>query len=451
MRDIILRNVEKLEPEIINAISKSISYESVLDEDNVVSGMPFGKNIDDCLNNMLDLCKSLGFKTYKDTDGYYGYADIGDGEELVGVLGHLDVVPAGDIETWNTKPFEATVIDDKLYGRGAQDDKGPTIACLYAVKALLDSGVKLNKRIRFIFGTDEETLWRGIARYKENNEEIPSMGIAPDSEFFCINAEKGLLQATLTCEKSSDLILKAGNAFNSVPDKATYEGGRGDLSNLRNVLTGLGYKYTEEDNKICVLGKGVHSAHSDEGVNAISRLSITLRKIGYKSNAIKFIADVIGEDANANKIVKNCLDVSGKLTFNIGKIDLNKDQETIYVDIRIPVTYKKEDVVNPLIEKAKEYNLEYNEFDWLASSYVPAEHFLIKTLKDVYEKETGLEAIPESSGGATYARAIDNCVAYGMVFPHSEKTEHQANEYITLDDLRNATKLYAISLYELCK
>lgn len=451
MKDIIFENVEKLELEMIEAISKSVSYESVLDEDNSMPGAPFGKKIDDCLNNMLELCESLGFKTYKDVDGYYGYADIGEGDELVGILGHLDVVPAGDLETWNTNPFEATIIDNKIYGRGTQDDKGPTISCIFAVKALLNSGVKLNKRIRFIFGTDEENLWRGINRYRENNEEIPTMGIAPDSEFFCINAEKGLLQALLTCKKSSDLILKAGNAFNSVPDKAVYEGEKGDISNLKITLNKLGYEYIEEEDKICVLGKGVHSAHSDEGINAISRLAIALRKIGYKSNAIKFIADIIGEDANANNILANCEDVSGKLTFNIGKIDLNEDEEVISVDIRIPVTYKKEDVVNPLIEKAREYGLEYTEYDWLASSYVPAEHFLIKTLKKVYEQETGFEAIPESSGGATYARAIDNCVAYGMVFPDSEKTEHQANEYITLEDLRKATKLYAISLYELCK
>lgn len=451
MKNIIFKNIEELEPKMLKAISNSISYASVLDEENAMPGAPFGKEINECLDNMLELCENLGFETYKDIEGYYGYADIGSGDELVGILGHLDVVPAGDLETWKTNPFEATIIDNKIYGRGTQDDKGPVIACLFAVKALLDSGIKLNKRIRFIFGTDEENLWRCVNRYKENKEEIPSMGIAPDSEFFCINAEKGLLQALLTCKKSSDLILKAGNAFNSVPDKAIYEGGKEDISILKRVLDNLEYEYIEEKNKVCVLGKGVHSAHSDEGINAISRLAIALRKIGYKSNAIKFIADIIGEDANANGIIPNCKDVSGKLTFNIGRLDINQEEEIVSIDIRIPVTYKKEDVVNPLIKKAKEYGLEYVEYDWLDSSYVPAEHFLIKTLKKVYEQETGLEAIPESSGGATYARAIDNCVAYGMVFPHSEKTEHQANEYITLDDLRNATKLYAISLYELCK
>ena len=451
MRNIILNNVEKLEAQMIEAIKTSVSFKSVLDEENAVEGAPFGKEINDCLDSMLSLCKELGFNVYKDKEGYYGYAEIGQGEELVGVLGHLDVVPAGDLKAWNTNPFEATVVDGKLYGRGTQDDKGAMISCLFAVKALIDSGVELNKRIRFIFGTDEENLWRDIARYKENNEEIPSMGITPDNEFFCINAEKGLLKATLKCKKSSDLILKAGNAFNSVPDKAIYECGTCDLNNLKYMLEKLKYEYVLEGNKICVIGKSVHSANSDEGINAISRLAIALRKIGYKSNAIKFIADVIGEDANANNILANCEDMSGKLTFNIGKIDLNTEEEIISIDIRIPVTYKKEDIVNPLVKMAERYGLKYEEFSWLDSSYVPAEHFLIQTLKEVYERETGEIAVPKSAGGATYARAFDNCVAYGMVFPHADKTEHKANECIALEDLRKATELYAISLYELTK
>ncbi len=448
-KEVIKEKVDELIPELINSIKEAVSYASVNDETD--SNYVFGKNIDDCLKSTLNLCKSLGFKTFYDKDGYYGYAEIGEGKELVGVLGHLDVVPEGDLDSWTYPPYELTIVDDKLYGRGTQDDKGPTIACIYAVKALLDSGVKFNKRIRFIFGTDEETLWRGINKYKENGEEIPSMGITPDSKFFCINAEKGLLQATLTCKSSPDLVLSAGNAFNSVPDKAIFTGTPEEISSLKNILDTLNFKYTLDGNSICTIGKGVHSADSDKGINAISRLAIALDKMGCTSNSIKFIANAIGEDATVQSIIPKCEDVSGNLTVNIGKLDLNKDIETISLDIRIPVTYKKEDIVNPLKEKASEYGLEYNEFDWLDSIYVPADHFLIKTLKEVYDEETGYNGIPESSGGATYARAMNNCVAFGMVFPTSEKTEHQPNEYITMDDLVKATEIYALALYKLVR
>lgn len=448
-KDFIKSKVNDLIPDLINSLKEVVSYRSVIDE--TASEYPFGKEIDDCLKSTLNICSNLGFRTYYDKDGHYGYAEIGEGDELIGVLGHLDVVPEGDLAAWTHPPYELTIVDNKLYGRGTQDDKGPTLSCIYAIKALLDSEVKLNKRIRVIFGTDEENLWRGITRYKNNGEEIPAMGITPDSKFFCINSEKGLLQATLTCRNTTDLLISAGNAFNSVPDKAVYTGTTKELSALKETLNNLNFKYEVKDNSICVFGKSVHSASSEDGINAIARLSIALNQLGYNSNSIKFIADVIGEDVALSKFLPNCEDISGRLTVNIGKIELSKDKETICLDIRIPVTITKDKIVDVIKAKGEEYGLTYEEYDWLASSYVPADHFLIKTLKEVYEEETGLEAVPEASGGATYARAIDNCVAFGMVFPDSAKTEHQPNEYISMSDLVKATEIYALALYKLAK
>lgn len=83
--------------------------------------------------------------------------------------------------------------DGKAYGRGVQDDKGPTLTAVYAVKALLDEGFTPNYRLRFIFGTDEENLWRGIKVYMEK-EEKPDFGFTPDSIFPLIHAEKGVLE-----------------------------------------------------------------------------------------------------------------------------------------------------------------------------------------------------------------------------------------------------------------
>lgn len=448
-KDLIKSKVNDLIPELVNSIKEVVSYRSVIDESS--SAFPFGKAIDDCLKSTLNICSSLGFRTYCDKDGYYGYAEVGEGKELIGVLGHLDVVPEGDLSAWTHPPYQLTVVDNKLYGRGTQDDKGPTLSCIYAIKALLDSGAKLTKRIRVIFGTDEENLWRGITRYKENGEEIPSMGITPDSKFFCINSEKGLLQVKLTCKNNSDLVLDAGNAFNSVPDKAVYTHPFEKSDSLKEALDSLNFKYELKNNRICVLGKGVHSASSAKGINAISRLSIALNMLGCKSNAINFIANIIGEDVSLSKFLPECEDVSGKLTVNIGKLEITPSTETIYLDIRIPVTCKKDYIVDFLKGTALAYGLEYEEYDWLAPSYVPTDHFLIETLKEVYEEETGLKAIPEASGGATYSRAIDNCVAFGMVFPNSAKTEHQPDEYITMEDLTKATEIYALALYKLAK
>ena len=125
--------------------------------------MPFGQSILEVLKECLTLFQEEGFETFIDPEGFYRYAEIGEGEEIFGVLCHLDVVPAGDVSLWHTPPFEGIVENETIYGRGVQDNKGPTNAALYAVKAILDVGLTLNKKIRFIFGTDEENLWRCMA------------------------------------------------------------------------------------------------------------------------------------------------------------------------------------------------------------------------------------------------------------------------------------------------
>lgn len=443
----IKERVIELENEIVSSIQESVKIPSVMGE--ATKDYPFGEEIDKSLRQTLKLCEELGFRTvYK--DGYYGYAEIGQGEELIGILGHLDVVPEGKLESWIHPPYEGVIDGGKLYGRGTQDDKGPTIACIYAVKALIDLGIDFNKRVRFIFGTDEENLWRDIAKYKENNEEIPNYGFTPDSKFPMINAEKGLLQVYLSSTNTSNIELSCGGALNSVPDRAMYNGEK--IEELKAELDKLGFEYECEKNDVYVKGKSVHSAVSDTGINAISRLCIALNNIGKTTSVIEFIAKVIGEDANANNIVKDCMDdVSGKLTFNIGKLEINEDIQKVGIDIRIPVTYKKEDVLDSLKRICEEYNLEYKEHDWLASIYVEADNFLVKSLRKVFEQETGLDSTPLSSGGATFARALDNCVAFGCVFPGKPKTEHQANEYIEVADIMKATQIYALSVYELLK
>lgn len=439
-------SVENIKDNLIESIQEIIKIPSVISDST--DKFPFGENIDNALTKTLELCESLGFKTYY-KDGYYGYAEIGQGDEMLGILGHLDVVPEGEINDWKYDPYGAIIEDNKLYGRGTQDDKGPTIAAIYAVKALMNLDVKFNKRIRFIFGTDEENLWGGISKYVEH-EEIPSYGFTPDSVFPMINAEKGLLQANIKCSNSSDIKLNGGNAYNAVPDRITYSGD--NLDALSKELDNLNFEYTSDTNSLTVTGKSSHACNPHYGINAISRLCIALNNIGVKSNTIEFIANIIGETYNGDNILPNCEDeASGKLTLNLGKINIDENIEQIGLDIRIPVTVEKEKIVNALKEKLSKYNLEYEEYDYLESIYIPADHFLIKTLQKVYEEETGLDSTPLSSGGATYARAIDNCVAFGAVFPNRPKVEHQANEYIEIEDLIKSTKIYAKAVYELTK
>ena len=431
--------------DMVESIKAAVRINSVMDEKTATEKMPFGKGVDDAIRKALEIAKSLGFKTvYK--DGYYGYAEVGDGEELIGILGHIDVVPVGDESKWKFPPFSATEEDGYIYGRGTQDDKGPTIAAMYAVKALLDAGVKFEKRVRFIIGGDEENLWRCIAKYTENGEEIPSMGFTPDSSFPVTNAEKSLVQFYLRGKGSKEISLNISGALNAVPGVANYTGKLADK--LVEKLDELKFDYEKNDESVTVIGKRVHSASADKGVNAIERLCKALYEIGVKEDVVRFVAEL--SDSVGSKILPNCIDdVSGTLTLNLGELIINENKSVLGYDSRIPVKYTIEDLENAVKEKAANYGLEFEEFDRLKSLYIPADSELIKTLVSVYEQETGLEGTPMSSGGATYAKALDNCVAFGAMFPFDEKTEHQENERVDIKNMIKATEIYALAIYRL--
>lgn len=436
---------EMYKKELIIDLKKLISIPSVLDESD--NKFPFGENINKVLEEMLAISERLGFKTFYNE--YYGYAEIGNGDELIGVLGHLDVVPAGDLDKWDTDPFEATIKDGKLYGRGTQDDKGPTLAAMYGVKALIDENITFNKRVRFIFGLDEENLWRSIDKYLEN-EDKPDYGFTPDSIFPIINAEKGLLQAKITLNEKSPINLIAGNAFNAVPDKAIYTGDK--KVEVMEALDSLNYEYHNTNHGIEVIGVGSHAAKPSEGINAITRLIKALVKVGYTSKGIEMINEVFHEMLAGEGFIDNCSDeVSGSLTVNLGKIVFDESMQMIGLDIRIPVTFDKEEVVNHLKSTIEFYGFKYEEYDYLKAIYIPEDNFMVQKLKEVFEKETGLDSTPLSSGGATYARAIDNCVAYGALFPGDEKVEHKANEYIKIENLYKCVDIYSKTIEALLK
>ncbi len=427
------------------ALSDLVRIPSVCDEG--AGGYPFGAAVDQALCKALQIAGDLGFRTHYGDGGYYGFAELGEGAEMVGILGHLDVVPPGNRADWTHDPFDPVETGGMLFGRGTQDDKGPTLAALFAARALMDAGAVLRRRVRFIFGTDEETLWRCINRYKQN-EELPAMGFSPDARFPLIFAEKGLLQLHLTARNESGLHLTGGSAFNAVPDAIRYDGERQD--DLAAKLAELGFAYTRQAGGIVAQGKAAHAMAPEEGVNAIARLCIALNAIGVESKAVRFVAEVIVEDPYATAIFGACADApSGRLKLNVGKIDIG-DDEKLSIDCRIPVTVSKDEVVTRLRAAATRYGLAYQEFDWLAPSYLPLDHELIRALMRVYRQVSGDAAsLPAASGGATYARAIPNCVAFGALLPGEMMTEHQPNERAHLASLYKAMEIYAHAIYEL--
>ena len=271
--------IEKNKNNILNSTSELIKYKSVSNENSENS--PFGEECSKALNYILELGKSMGFRT-KNIDNYCGYIEFGDGKDLVGIIGHLDVVPANLQDGWSTPPFEATIKDGKLFGRGSIDDKGPVVAALYAMKAVKEIS-KVSKRVRLIIGLNEEKSWKCINHYKKT-EEWPQIGFSPDANFPAIYAEKGILSVELknlfTIKNFKILNINCNNnAINVVPKycSITLETENNDFLErlLNKKINSSSLKISKINSsslKIESFGVASHAAHPELGKNAITNL-----------------------------------------------------------------------------------------------------------------------------------------------------------------------------------
>lgn len=330
--------INNLKDDLIKETCNLIDIPSVSEETSNPN-MPFGEGAKAALEYALNLGKKLGFQT-KNVDGYCGYIEFGEGEKLVGIIGHLDVVPSGD--GWSTPPFEATVKGGNIYGRGAIDDKGPVIASLYAMKAIKDN-LKINARVRLILGINEEKGWKCIKHYKET-EEIPNIGFSPDADFPCIYAEKGIATVYLKDDysKYKDFPIQISeidcnnNAINVVPKYCKVSLLIDDskinlmeISNfINNEIKNLNFDITSSVNDNCIilksLGIQAHAAHPDLGKNAISPMIILLNRLFNSFNIpisiFNFFEKYIGNEFDGKSLALNLSDESGSLTLNTRKI-----------------------------------------------------------------------------------------------------------------------------------
>lgn len=459
--------------ELIKNLQELIKIPSV-HEESQNPNVPFGINTVKALNYILDLGQRLGFRV-KNIDGYCGYIEFGSGDELIGIIGHLDVVPEG--ENWTYPPFEAKIVDNKIYGRGSIDDKGPVMASLYAMKAVMDyctkNSISINKRVRLILGLNEERDWKCIDYYKAH-EEIPSIGFSPDADFPCIYAEKGLISPFLIMDYSNfldkDIVLKNincnDNPLNVVPKYCSCNIATKNnitTSNINMVVNNLISEYnfnitTEivNDNELKIISHGTqaHAAHPDLGVNAISRLIIVLDKLFKNYNIVVPIFDLftkyIGLDFNGNKLNINVPDESGELTLNVGKFYFENNDLKIGLNLRVPIDTKFELIENRFSKICNDFENVCCEFTGKkAPLHVSKDSYLVKTLCKIYNEVTSSNVEPIAIGGATYARAFDNFVSFGANLPGQKDMCHQTDEFISIDNLMIACNIYCAAIYKL--
>lgn len=456
--------VKKYQDDFLEDLKELLRIDSVRNDDEATDEFPVGPGPAKALHKVLEIGKRDGFET-KQLENWAGHIEYGDGDEILGVLGHVDVVPVGS--GWNTDPFDPVIKDGKLYARGSSDDKGPTMAAYYALKIIKDLDLPVNKKIRVIIGTDEESEWQGLAHYLEN-EKMPDLGFSPDGNFPIINGEKGNYEIDIETKASNEgdltlVLFEAGLRSNMVPQDATAKIATEDPEALRDAFDAFISDQPVEGNAeidsqtvtLNVVGKAAHGSKPQIGVNAATYLAVFLNTLDLGGDAKTFtnlVETYLHDDPYGEKLgVAQEDDVMGNLTSNPGVFRFEDgDKGLITVNMRYAVgdnDMLTSQVTNTLTGEDIKIHVKKGK----VPHYVPGDDPLVQTLLDVYARQTGFEAHEQVIGGGTYGRLLNRGVAFGALFPDSTDTMHQANEFMTIDDLMNAMAIYAEAIYELVK
>ncbi|UUX35435.1 dipeptidase PepV [Fundicoccus culcitae] len=464
-----LEEVEKRQEALIDDLFRLLRIDSVRDDAKATPEAPVGPGPKAALEEFLKMAQEDGFET-KQFGPWAGRIEIGSGDELMGILGHVDVVPAGS--GWETDPFEPVIKDDRIYARGSSDDKGPTVAAYFAIKILRELGVEFNKRVHLIVGTDEESGWQCMDYYFKE-AEMPDFGFSPDASFPIINGEKGNTSAIFTFPKPEETAMgytlvqfKAGLRPNMVPEdaKAVIEG-----SNLEFIQeafdTFIGQQedvtgestLTDNSIELTVYGKSAHGSTPSKGINAATYLATILQKFEFNSQSagdfVHLIGQLLHQNFDGSKLgVDHHHDVMGDVSMNVGIVNFDRlTGGSINANFRYPEGTDPETMLSQILTAVEGFDVEVKMTDAKEPHYVPATDPLVETLLDVYHTQTGFEAHEQSIGGGTYGRLMPRGVAYGALFPDSIDTMHQANEFLAIKDLTRATAIYAEAIYRLTR
>lgn len=445
--------VESMHDEMLDTLQKWIRVPSVKGE--AAPGAPFGKEVRSMLDMALADCEQMGFKT-QNFDGYIAHADLGEGsdEDALAILAHLDVVPEGD--GWKYPPYGAVIENGRMYGRGTSDDKGPAVAALYAMKAVKDAGIPLRRKVRLILGCDEESGWEDIAHYNKV-ATMPRMGFSPDASYPIINIEKGIcrleLHGVLSNEGLQVIAFNNGERPNVIPGRASalVVGDAATVAQAEAAAKKLDIPaevhLTDKGVSITVTGISGHAAYPETARNANGEMLLLLRELGVQGD-LRLLADKIGLDYKGEGLEISVSDgISGYLTCNLGIIRADEGGVYATLDIRYPVMTNPDMIIKNV--SASLPGMRVDAMEVKEPHHVPAGSELVQNLLDAYHEVTGYERKCLYTGGGTYARSLQEGVAFGASFPQDEDLAHQANEYADIEGLYKNIKIFALAIVKL--
>ena len=413
--------------EMLSSLSELIAIDSSFRDPDPEHGLPYGEGSAKALEWVQRFGDSIGLHT-RNIDNYVVAMDWAEKEPVLAVLSHADVVPANPAE-WTTPPFELNVRDGNIYGRGSVDDKGPTIAVMYAVKCLKELGVKLDKSFRLVVGGGEEIGCNDI-EYYQTKENFPDMVITPDGSFPVLSCEKGMVHLTFSAPFEGGAVtgIKAGTAINAIPDRCTVTFG---------------------DREERFTGKAAHGSRPENGENAIT----------------KFLSAYEGDNALLSGLKKlfphgefdgtSCGmgfedSITGKMSCALTLLNTEGGRLSGGIDIRFPTDRTSAEITGILLGKLGELGFTQDDLDVMEPHHVPEDSLLVQTLLKVYERVSGRKGECIAQGGITYVHNTPGGVAFGAEYPWEENNMHGADEHIPLSTFRDNFLMYAQAITELC-
>lgn len=411
----------------LHDLKKLISFKTTLSEKK--EGAPFGEENKKALDYFLSRAKDFGFEV-KNYNGYIGEVIFGEGQEI-GIIGHLDVVPTGI--GWDTDPYKLTLKDDVLYGRGVVDNKSPLLACLYALKELKGSNVKVNKKFRLIAGCNEESGWQDV-EYMKSVTSLPEYGFSPDGNFPVSYAEKGMVKLTFKVAKMKNFIeVNGGTAVNAVCDYATAKPLNTPPTMPKNV--------SFDGEKIICKGKSAHGSTPHLGENAIK---ILLEYFAFCGEEVQNILDCLFYDKYKIGELQN---EQGRVTLSPNVIKEEGDCIKIICDVRIPAPLTHKEVIDRISSFGIEYEYQISQPPFMVDKH----GFLIDALSSAYNSVTGENSSPVSLGGSTFARVFEKGCAFGPEFSDYNYSIHDANERLPLSHLKKFYQIYKTAIFNLAQ
>ena len=457
--------VDELRDELIADIQAWVAVPSI--QSAPLPGKPFGENNAKMLDLALDTAGRLGFET-RNADYYAGDVTMGSGEQTLGILAHLDVVPAG--EGWQHEPFGGQVENGHIYGRGTIDDKGPALCALYAMRAVQDCGIPMKDSVRLILGCDEETGMSDM-QYYASKYPMPDYGFSPDANFPLINIEKGGVNAELLFSAEGEdnaeipiYELYAGERPNVVPARAhaVIGSSRAGIAFIQAKINQIAQSMNQKISvfdlgdgraEICAEGVLSHGSLPELGVNAASVLMLALDRLGAGKAilpALKMMNERIGMEPDGASLGIKCEDaLSHNLSCNLGVLRWDGSNFCATLDIRYPLCTNEVEILGNITKAVSPYGASVRLISTHTPLHVPADHKVVRGLLKVYNEVTGENAKPLAIGGGTYSRMMPNTVAFGMVFPDEEDRCHIAEEYVDIEHMMRAVKIYARAIAEL--